>query len=117
MLRLGSFVLLIVASVQGPAKHPVVCGKGVRTYGSFKEVPTPFDSLKLPPHAPIRVNSPEEADAAQAQILADAGKIGATGLVVEEVSDNDGGSMTMHRRVVPVFVTADTARAYAACRS
>jgi hypothetical protein len=49
-------------------------------------------------------------------MLTDAGKIGATGLVVEEVSENDGGSMTVHRRVVPVFVPADTARAYEACR-
>jgi hypothetical protein len=117
MFPLSSFVLLIVTSLQGPAKHPVVCGKGVRTYGSLKEVPTPFDTLKLPPHAPIQVHSQEEAEAAQAAIMADAGKIGATGLVVEEVSGNDGGSMSVHRRVVPVFVPADTARAYAACRS
>jgi len=109
------FVLLSAAG-QGPA-HPPVCGKGVRTYNDFKDVPTPFDTLKLPPHAPIQVHSEEEAEAAQQQMLTDAGKVGATGLVVMEVEDDNGGSRTVHRRAVPVFVPSDTARAYAACRS
>ena len=116
MVRLASFALFTSIVLQGPAKHPVVCGKGVRTYDSLKEVPTPFDTLKLPPHAPVRVSSPEEADAAQAEMMTAAGTIGATGLVVEEVTEADGGGMTVHRRVVPVFVPSDTARAYGACR-
>ena len=117
MKRILSSLLLTGLTARAQTTRPIVCAKGVRTYNSLKEVPSPFDTLKLPPHAPIRVSSPEEAEAAQAQMLTDAGKIGATGLVVEEVSENDGGSMTVHRRVVPVFVPADTARAYKACRS
>ena len=114
MYRLASLVLFAMA-LQGPTKHPVVCGKGVRTYNSLKEVPNPFDTLKMPPHAPVRVSSPEEADAAQAQMMADAGKVGATGLVVEEVTEDNGGGMMVHRQVIAVFVPSDTARAYGAC--
>lgn len=117
MIRFAWFGLATSIVMQGPAKHPVVCAKGVRTYNSMKEVPTPFDSLKLPPHAAIRVNSPEEAEAAEAQMMTDAGKAGATGLVVTEVVDEDGNSRSVHRQVIPVFVPADTARAYAACRT
>lgn len=116
MPGLVSSVWLTIAVLQGPAKHPVVCAKGVRTYGSWKEVPTPFDSLKLPPGAPIRVSSPEEAEAADLEMHRRAGLIGATGLVVMEVVDDDGSSRSVHRQVIPVFVPADTARAYAACR-
>jgi len=115
MHRVAAFVLLGL-TLQGPTKHPVVCGKGVRTYNSLKEVPAPFDTLQMPPHAPVQVHSPEEADAAQAQMMTDAGKVGATGLVVEEVSESDGAGMTVHRQVRAVFVPSDTARAYAACR-
>ena len=78
MPRLISFVLLLVASLQGPAKHPVVCAKGVHTYYSWKDVPTPFDSLKLPPGPKLMVNSPEEAQAAEQEMLKRAGATGAT---------------------------------------
>lgn len=117
MLARFSFVLLASVVWQGPAKHPVVCAKGVRTYNHLKDVPAPFDTLKMPSHAPIQVHSPEEAEAAQAQMIADAGKIGATGLVVMDVEEDDGGARRLHRQVVPVFVPADTARAYGACRA
>jgi len=116
MLRLASIALVVPMVLQGPAKHPVVCAKGVRTYNSLKDVPAPFDTLKLPNHAPIRVSSPEEAEAAEQQMLADAGKVGATGLVETEVEEDNGNSRTVHRQVVPVFVPSDTARAYGACR-
>lgn len=117
MSRVVPFILIALTAFQGPAKHPVVCGKGVRTYESLKEVPTPFDTLKLPPHAPVRVTSQEEADAAEAQMMTDAGKIGATGLVVTEVVEENGNSRSVHRQVIPVFVPSDTARAYGACKS
>jgi len=43
------------------------------------------------------------------------GGIGATGVVtVEESHDIDGGMV--RRRVIPVFVPADSARAQSACR-
>ena len=117
MPRIASFALIALTAFQGPAKHPVVCGKGVRTYDSLKEVPAPFDTLKLPPHAPVRVTSQEEAEAAEAQMMTDAGKIGATGLVVTEVVEENGNSRSVHRQVIPVFVPSDTARAYGACKS
>ena len=117
MQRLALFVPITILSLAAQTpKHPAVCGKGVRTYASLKDVPTPFDSLKLPPGPPIRVNSPEEAEAAETQILALAGSVGATGLVEMEESEDQGGSMVVRRRVIPVFVPADTGRAYAACR-
>jgi len=103
--------------LQGPTTHPVVCAKGVRTYDSLKEVSAPFDTLKLLPHAPVRVTSQEEADAAEAQMMTDAGKVGATGLVITEVVEENGNSRSVHRQVIPVFVPSDTARAYGACRS
>ena len=65
MPGIALFAVIALAAFQGPAKHPVVCGKGVRTYDSRKEGPAPFDTLKLPPHAPVRVTSQEEADAAE----------------------------------------------------
>jgi len=116
MSRIVPFILIALAAFQGPAKYPVVCGKGVRTYSNLKEVPTPFDTLKLPPHAPVRVTSQEEADAAEAQMMTDAGKIGATGLVITEVVEEDGNSRSVHRQVIPVFVPSDTARAYGVCK-
>ena len=120
MPRFASLAVLLLpvltASARAQATHPAVCAKGVRTYNDLKDVPTPFDSLRLPPGPPIRVNSPEEADAADVEMHRRAGAIGATGLVVTEVIDDDGNSRTVHRRVIPVFVPADTARAYTACR-
>jgi hypothetical protein len=45
------------------------------------------------------------------------GGIGATGVVtVEESHDTDGGLRMVRRRVIPVFVPADSARAQSACR-
>jgi hypothetical protein len=119
MPRLAPLAILLLTgpALRAQATHPAVCAKGVRTYNNIRDVPAPFDSLKLPSGPPIRVSSPEEAEAADVEMHRRAGVMGATGLVVMEVVDDDGASRTVHRQVIPVFVPADTARAYGACRS
>ena len=116
MLAHFSFVLFASVVWQGPAKHPVVCAKGVRTYTAWTQVPSPFDSLTMPPGPRLVVNSPEEAAAAEGEMLKRAGQVGATGVVVVEVTNDFNGAVMTSRKVTPVFVAADTARAYAACR-
>jgi len=119
----GAAIALMIApaaaQTAGPQKprHPAVCAAGVRTYSSVAEVPAPFDSLTLPPGPPVRVTNPEEAEAAERNIRAQAGSVGATGLVVIEETDSDPtGAMRVRRRVLPVFVPSDSARAQQACR-
>ena len=98
-------------------QHPAVCAAGVRDYGSLAEVPAPYDTLRLPPGPPIRVHSEDEARAAEQLIHQQAGSVGATGLVTFEEQEDDGsGTVRVRRRVLPVFVPSDTARAYAACK-
>lgn len=98
-----------------PRPRTPTCAAGIRTYESWPEVPTPFDSLRLPPGEPIRVTSPEEAQAAQQKIRERAASVGATGLVLVDVTTESGGEVQMRRSVVPVFVPADSARAHKAC--
>ena len=97
--------------------HPKVCADGVREYYSKAEIPTPYDTLVMPPSEPVRVTSPEEAEAAQRLMRERAGSVGATGLlVVEERTDDGMGRVQMSRSITPVFAPSDSARAYAACR-
>ena len=99
------------------AKHPAICAKGVRVYTDRSQLPTPHDTLSIPPaDGPIRVSSPEEAEAAELALRARAGSVGATGvLVVDEVS-GDGDSQRVRRTATGVFVPADSARALQACK-
>lgn len=120
---LGLVVLAAPASsraqnASAPA-HPKVCAAGVREFYSRAELTMPFDSLTMPPSdGPIRVTSPEEAEAAQRMVRERAGSVGATGLLVmEETTDDGSGRVQMHRSVTPIFAPSDTARAYAACRT
>jgi hypothetical protein len=100
-----------------PAAHPKVCAEGVREFYSRADIPTPYDTLVMPPSEPILVNSPEEAAAAGRLVREKAGSVGATGLLVLEERTDDGmGRVEMHRSVTPVFSASDSARAYAACR-
>ena len=94
------------------AKRPPLCAAGVKRYQGWAEVPTPFDSVLLRRGEPIRVSSPEEAEAAQQRLLERAGSAGANGLVVVDEGTPDGG---VRRGVVAVFVRADSARSYKAC--
>jgi hypothetical protein len=98
-------------------RHPRVCAGGVRTYPSVTQVPTPFDSLAMPPApGPVRVTNPAEAEAADRAVRERAGSVGATGVVVSDVTEDTGGGMRIRRSVLPVFVPSDSARAQQACR-
>ncbi len=110
-----ALVLGTIAASQQP--HPAVCAAGVRDYGSLSEITTPYDTVRLPPGPPIQVTNEDEARAAQQQMKQRAGSVGATGLVTYDQEDDDGsGARRMRRTVMAVFVPADTARAYGACR-
>lgn len=104
---------------QQPAvpKHPVVCARGVAVYHDIKEVPTPFDSVVVPPAAaPVRVSNEAEAEAAELDLKRRAGSVGATSFVVTEEREDDGSGMVRLRRAVQgLFVRADSARAQQAC--
>lgn len=100
-----------------PPAHAKVCADGVVEYYSKGDIPTPYDTLVMPPGEPVRVTSPEEAEAAQRLMRERAGSVGATGiLVLEERTDDGMGRVQMSRSLTPVFAPSDTARAYAACR-
>jgi hypothetical protein len=98
------------------ATRPAVCTDGVALYNNLGSVPTPFDTLTMPPSEPIRVSSPEEAAAAERMILQRAGSVGATGVLMTTVEEETADGLRMHRSVTPVFAASDTTRAYAACR-
>jgi hypothetical protein len=98
--------------------HPKVCADGVREFYSRAELTMTYDTLTMPPmDGPMRVTSPEEAEAAQRMMREQAGSVGATGLLVfEETHDDGNGRVQLSRSVTPIYAPSDTARAYAACR-
>jgi hypothetical protein len=97
--------------------HPVVCAKGVRMYTEKSQVPVPHDTLQLPPaDGPIRVSSPEEAEAAELALRGRAGSVGATGVLVSDEVSGDGDSQRLRRTATAVYVHADSARAQQACK-
>lgn len=100
-----------------PPAHPAVCADGIRTYTSLDLVPTPFDTLGMPPPGtPIRVTNPDEAAAADRRMAERAGSVGATGIVITDLTLADRpGPRRVVRRVTAVFVPSDTGRAHAAC--
>jgi hypothetical protein len=106
-------------SAQGSApkpRHPVVCANGVRIYNDRAQLPAKRDSLTLPPSQPVRVNSPEEAEAAEMALRGRAGAIGATSLLISDETTDDGtGGQQVARRVAAFFVPADSAAAQKAC--
>ncbi len=106
------------AAAAAPPAHPKVCADGVREYYTKADIPTPYDTLVMPPSEPVRVTSPEEAEAAQRLMRERAGSVGATGLLVlEETTDDGAGRVQMSRSLTPVFAPSDSARAHAACRT
>lgn len=103
------------APAQAP-RHSPVCADGVRSYDRLADVPAPFDTLRMPPGPPIRVNNEDEAREAERMIRERAGSVGATGIVIADVTVDDGsGGVVMRRSVTPVFVASDSVRAQAAC--
>ena len=99
------------------ATHPPVCAKGVRVYTDKSQIPIPFDTLRMPPAAgPIRVTSPEEAEAAELEMRGRAGSVGATGVLVTLETTEENGMQRMRRSVSALFVRADSAHAQQACK-
>jgi hypothetical protein len=91
-------------------KHPVVCAQGVRVYTDPHEAPVPRDTVRIPPgDGPIRVTSPEEAEAAELAMRARAGSVGATGVIVTDEISDEGGAQRMHRSVTGIFAASDSA--------
>ncbi len=99
-------------------RHPVVCAKGVRIYTDRSQLPVKRDSLTMPPSSgPVRVTSPEEAEAAELALRGRAGSVGATSiLVTDETSDDGSGGQRLSRRVAAFFIPADSAQAQQACK-
>ena len=121
----GTVVLLVAAgaahaqnTAKPPApKHPTVCAKGVRLFTDKSQIPVPHDTLALPPaDGPIRVTSPEEAEAAELALRGRAGSVGATGLLVTDEVVDDGGTQRISRQATAVYVPSDSARAQQACK-
>jgi hypothetical protein len=101
-----------------PAKtRPAVCAQGVRVYTDKSQVPTPHDTLTMPPaDGPVRVTSPEEAEAAELAMRGRAGSVGATGVLVTDITSEESGGTRIQRSVTAVYVPADAARAQQACK-
>jgi hypothetical protein len=98
-------------------KHPVVCAKGVRVYNDRSQVPTPHDTVSIPPaDGPIRVTSPDEAEAAELALRGRAGSVGANAVLVVDVVSDDGGALRVRRSATGLFVPADSARALQMCK-
>ncbi len=125
-VSLVCFALLPVFGVATPVRaqaatkpgHPPVCAEGVKQYEGFATVPTPFDTLQMPPAAgPIRVTNDEEARAADYEMRKRAGSVGANGLVVvDKVEEGGGGQSRISRQATAIFVLADSARVREACK-
>jgi hypothetical protein len=111
-----------VASAQTPSNpqtthHAPICAAGVHTYTAMRDVPTPYDTLTMPPGPAVRVTNEDEAAAADLAMRGRAGSVGATGVLVTDTTENIDGGMAMHRHVRAVFVPNDSARAHAACKT
>ncbi len=96
-------------------RRPPVCDRGVKVYTDRAALPVPHDTLKMPPGAPIRISNPDEAAAAELAMRGRAGAAGATGLLIFDETNEDGGMMRVRRRVIPIFAPSDSARAQREC--
>jgi hypothetical protein len=109
-----------VAGAQATEKpqHPKVCAQGVRVYNDRATLPAQRDSIGIPPNpdGPIRVTSPEEAEAAELALRGRAGSVGITSLLILTETEDDGGSVRMRRSVSGFFNAADSARAVGICK-
>lgn len=105
------------ASIKPSTPRPAVCAKGVRVFSDGKQVPTPNEVVTIPPaDGPVRVSSPEEAEAAELAVRGRAGSVGATAILFVDETYYEGGMTRMRRSVTGFFVPADSARAQLACK-
>jgi hypothetical protein len=109
--------LPVMAFAQAAPRHPVVCAEGVHIYQNRTDLKAPYDTLDLPPAPPVRVTSPQEAEAAERALRERVGKAGGNAvLVMVEPVDMPDGTKRLRRTVVPLFIPAEADRAAAACR-
>ncbi|MEO7086899.1 MAG: hypothetical protein ABI442_14305 [Gemmatimonadaceae bacterium] len=98
-------------------KHPTVCAQGVRVFNDPSQAPTPRDTVEVPPpDAPVRVTSPEQAEAAEMAMRGRAGSVGATGVIVTDQVEENGGERRVFRSLIGIFAPADSAKAQQACK-
>ncbi|MEP6491401.1 MAG: hypothetical protein ABJF01_01900 [bacterium] len=97
--------------------HPAVCAQGVRVFTEKREIPVPYDTLTMPPaDGPVRISSPEEAEAAELAVRGRAGSVGATAILISDETSDEGGGTRVRRTVTALYVPADAARAQQACK-
>lgn len=111
----------VAATAQAQSKpkpaHPPVCPAGVRVYTAKADIPVPNDTVALPDGPPVRVTSPEEAEAAELEVRRRAGSAGANALLeTTETLDQSDGQIRMARKLAGYYIPADSARAAAACK-
>ena len=123
-LILATGALVLAASSAGaqvaakPApKHAPTCARAIKTYDDIKQIPVPHDTVEIPaPDGPIRVTNEAEAEAADLALRTRAGTVGATGMLVTTIEqDNGSGMITMRRNVTGIYVRADSAEAQKTC--
>lgn len=116
--------LLLAASSAGaqaaarPAtKRIPTCARAMKTYDDIKQVPLPHDTVDVPaPDGPVRVTNEAEAEAAELALKTRAASVGATGVLITTIEqDNGGGMVTMRRNVTGIYVRADSAEAQKIC--
>ena len=95
-------------------RHAAVCAQGVHIYEDRAKLPAQRDSMAIPrpPGGQIRVNSQEEAEAAELALRERAGAVGVTSLLILTETDND----TVRRSVGGFFIAADCVRAAGICK-
>lgn len=119
-ITIGAATAAGAQTASGPTTAPKrapICAQGVKQYGDFKEIPAPHDTVQIPaPDGPVRVTNEAEMEAAELALRQRAGSAGATGILATTEENDDGaGRVTMRRRVLGVFVRADSATAQRAC--
>jgi hypothetical protein len=99
------------------AKHVPTCARAIKTYDDIKQIPVPHDTVQIPaPDGPVRVTNEAEAEAAELALKTRAASVGATGVLLTTVEQDDGGGMvTMRRSVTGIYVRADSAEAQKVC--
>ena len=98
-------------------KRAPTCARAVKIYDDIKQVPAPHDTVEVPaPDGPVRVTNEAEMEAAELALKTRAASVGATGVLIATIEeDNGSGMVTMRRSVTGIFVRADSAAAQKAC--
>jgi hypothetical protein len=104
------------AQAQAPVKRVPTCARAIKMYDDIKQIPAPHDTVAIPaPDGPVRVTNEAEMEAAELDLKTRAASVGATGILVIDTEENDGGMVRMSRRTVGIFLRADSASAQQTC--